>query len=130
MSQRRRLRLSERDFETVVDRAIATIPEAIREHLDNVVISVERRPSAALLEEMGLPPDEPLFGVFLGEPLTERSAMAPALYPATILIFQDPLERFCRSRGELETQIAITVVHEVAHFLGIDEQRLIALGYG
>jgi len=129
MSKRKRLRLSDREFEKVVAGAIGRLPEEIRDRMDNVVIAVERRPSAELLAEMELPPDEPLLGVFLGESLTEQSAMTPSLYPATILIFQDHLERFCRTEAELEEQIAITVVHEVAHFLGIGEERLIELGY-
>ncbi len=52
------------------------------------------------------------------------------LYPDTIFIFQEPLEQMCETRKELEREIEITVVHEVAHFLGIEEERLAELGYG
>jgi predicted Zn-dependent protease with MMP-like domain len=132
MSSRRprRIRLRADQFERIVERAIARIPEEIRRHLHNVVIAVEQRPEAELLAAMGLPPDETLFGVFQGEPLDEQSLIAPPLYPATILIFQQPLEAHCRSIDQLEAEIAVTVVHEVAHFFGIGEQRLRELGYG
>jgi predicted Zn-dependent protease with MMP-like domain len=54
----------------------------------------------------------------------------PPLYPDTIILFQEPLERMCETIEELEEQIEITVVHEIAHFLGITEERLAELGYG
>lgn len=126
----RRLRLRADQFERIVERAIERIPAPIRQHLHNVVIAVESRPDAELLASMGLPPDEPLFGVFQGEALAERLVTAPPLYPATILIFQQPLEQYCRSVEQLEREIAITVAHEVAHYFGIDEARLEELGFG
>ena len=84
-----------------------------------------------MLEEMGYPPDEPLLGLYEGAALAEHSFFAPPpLHPDTIFIFQEPLEEMCESLAELEREIEITVVHEVAHFLGISEERLEELGYG
>jgi predicted Zn-dependent protease with MMP-like domain len=60
----------------------------------------------------------------------DRSVVYPPLYPDTIILFQEPLERMCNTIDELEEQIEITVVHEIAHFLGISEERLAELGYG
>jgi predicted Zn-dependent protease with MMP-like domain len=85
--------------------------------------------SPDLLEEMGYPPDEPLLGVYWGVPLNERSATEPPLYPDTIYIFKGPLEEMCASLEELEEEIEITVVHEVAHFVGFNEEQLRELGY-
>jgi predicted Zn-dependent protease with MMP-like domain len=124
------MKLSAKAFEAAVERAIARIPESIRRHLDNLAIFVERRPSRELLDEMGVPKGETLFGVFTGVPLNERSVTEPPLYPDEILIFQEPLEHWCRDRAELEREIEITVVHEVAHYMGLDDQQLEALGYG
>jgi len=59
----------------------------------------------------------------------ERSETYPPLYPDTIFIFQEPLEEMCGTTEELEREIEITVVHEVAHFIGIDDERLAELGY-
>lgn len=117
-------------FSRLVAQAIDRIPEALRAYLDNIVISVKRRPSQELLAEMGLPPDEPLFGVYLGIPLTERSAGEPPLYPDAIHIFQEPLEDYCISHEELVDEIELTVVHEIAHFFGFTDAQLDDLGYG
>ncbi len=123
------MRLSKHEFDQAVQRAIRRIPKEIRHHLDNMVISVQERPSRELLRQMDLPPDYPLLGVYQGASLMERSATYPPLYPDSILIFQEPLEEMCWTLEELEEEIEITVVHEVAHFLGITEERLIELGY-
>ena len=122
--------MGEADFVRVVNQAIARIPAELRAYLDNIVITVQDRPSAELLADLGLPPDEPLFGVYLGVPLTERSAMAPPLYPDAIHIFQEVLEDYCASRAELLEEIEITVVHEIAHLFGITDEYLADLGYG
>ena len=123
-------KLSAEAFDRIVKQAIARIPLEIRRHLDNVLISVQPHPSRELLTEMGYSPDEVLFGLFTGIPLTERSSTDPPLYPDTIYIFQEPLEAFCLSREELIREIEITVVHEIAHFMGFGDEELDALGYG
>jgi predicted Zn-dependent protease with MMP-like domain len=117
-------------FARVVEQAIARIPEEIGRRLDNILISVKARPSPEMLEELGLAPDEPLFGIYWGVPLIERSVTEPPLYPDTIYIFQEPLEAFCVTREELIEEIEITVVHEIAHFVGFSDEELAALGYG
>ncbi len=123
------MRISRQRFDRIVQQAINRIPEEFRAHLDNMIIAVQPRPSAELLEEMGFEPDEPLLGLYTGIPLTERSALEPPLYPDEILLFQEPLQEMCADASELEREIEITVVHEVAHYLGIDEDRLSELGY-
>jgi len=123
------MKLSRNRFDVIVKRAIERIPVEFREHLDNMIITVQARPSPELLEEMGFAPDEPLLGLYTGVPLPERSAFEPPLYPDQIYIFQQPLQQICDTIEELEEEIEITVVHEVAHYLGIDEDRLAELGY-
>lgn len=122
-------RLSTAEFDALVERAVDRLPDEFRQHLQNIVVAVEKRPSPGLLREMDLPPGEPLLGLYNGVPLTERSAVDPPLYPDTILLFQEPLEAFCRSRDELAAEIEITLVHELAHYLGIGEECLAELGY-
>jgi predicted Zn-dependent protease with MMP-like domain len=124
------LRLSETEIDRAVKRAIARIPSEIRHHLKNIVISVQKRPSKEILEEMGLQRNEPLLGMYRGTSLMDRSVSYPPLYPDTIILFQEPLEKMCNTIDEIEEQIEITVVHEIAHFLGISEERLAELGYG
>lgn len=123
-------KMSEEAFDRIVEKAIARIPQEISRYLDNVVISVQPHPSEELLLEMGYGPDEELLGVFSGVPLSERNPTEPPLYPATIYLFQEPLEALGLSRDELVEEIEITVVHEIAHFFGFDEDDLETLGYG
>ena len=125
-----KLILDNHEFDRIVERAIGRIPAEIRRHLDNIVISVQSRPSKHLLKELGLSPDEPLLGVFQGVPLPEKSLMDPSQLPDTILLFQQPLLEMCETAEELEEEIEITVAHEVAHYLGFSEEQLITLGYG
>jgi predicted Zn-dependent protease with MMP-like domain len=124
------IKRSVKNFDRTVKRAIGRIPEEIRRHLDNVLISVRQRPSRKMLNDLGIPPDHPLLGLYVGTAMPERSALYPPLYPDTIYLFQEPLEDMCETADELEEQIEITVVHEIAHFIGISEDRLIELGYG
>jgi predicted Zn-dependent protease with MMP-like domain len=124
------MRLSDRDFDRVVRRAIRRIPRPIRRHLKNVLITVRKNPTREMLEQLGITPAEPPpLGLYLGASLMERSETYPPLYPDTIYIFQEPLEEMCETTEELEREIELTVVHEVAHFIGIDDQRLAELGY-
>jgi len=125
------MKLTQKEFDRAVRRAYDRIPAEIRNRLDNVVLTVRRRPTREMLEETGYPPDEPLLGLYWGASLPEHSFFAPPpLHPDTIYIFQEPLEEMCESIEELEREVEITVVHEVAHFLGISEERLEELGYG
>lgn len=129
MVETQRMRVSESEFDRIVKRSIRRIPPEIRAHLDNILISVKKRPSRTLLAEMGLPPDEPLLGVYQGVSLMDRSESEPPLYPDTIFLFQEHLEEMCDTIEELEREIEITVAHEIAHFVGIGEERLWELGY-
>lgn len=123
------MNVSRKEFDRIVKRAIRRIPAEIRNHLDNILVSVQKRPSPELLEELGIPADETLFGVYQGTPLVERSVTEPPLFPDTIYLFQEPLLDACASIEELEEEIEITVVHELAHFLGFSEEDLAELGY-
>ena len=126
----RSLHLSTEAFAALVDQAIARIPGEIHAYLDNILITVQRRPSPEILAELGYAPDEPLFGLYSGTPLTDRSVTEPPLYPDSIVIYQEPLEASCTSLEELIEEIEITVVHEIAHLIGFTDEDLEALGYG
>ncbi len=123
------MKLSDKEFDRIVKRTIRRIPLEIRQYLDNLVIAVRKRPTKKMLKEMGLPSDELLLGLYRGVSLIDRLVTSPPLFPDTIILFQEPLEEMCRTKEQLEKQIEITVVHEVAHFVGISEERLAELGY-
>lgn len=124
------MKLTDKAFADIIHRAMIRLPEEISRHLENVAITVEKRPSREMLEEMGLPPDEVLFGVYQGESLPEQSVTYPPLYPESIILFKETMEEACTTIEELTEEIEITVVHEIAHFFGISEERLSELGYG
>lgn len=117
-------------FERLVQRALDVLPPEIARLMDNVAVVVEESPGPEILAEVGLPSSETLFGFYQGVPQTERSSGYGMVLPDRIIIFQRPLEEACLSYGELAYEIRRTVVHEVAHHFGIDDERLDRLGYG
>ena|SRR5437867_2126764 len=120
--------MDRRTFEKLVRAAIRELPEEFRKKLQNVAIIVEDYPSEELIERMGLPPGDTLFGLYEGVPLTERGFSEP-LHPDRILIFQRAIEDECDSPEEIKEELKVTVVHEVAHFFGIDDDYLEEIGY-
>lgn len=114
--------LSDDDFEQLVAEALDSIPADLAAAMSNVAVLVEAEP----------PADDPqLLGVYDGTPLTERDGWWDAgALPDRITIFQGPLQRMCTSAEQLRAEIAITVVHEVAHHFGINDDHLHELGWG
>lgn len=114
--------LTDAEFGEAVSDALDSIPPELARAMDNVAVFVEPEP----------PPDDPeLLGVYDGTPLTERDGWWDAgALPDRIVIFQGPLVRMCESPDELREEIAITVVHEIAHHFGIDDDHLHELGWG
>ena len=118
--------LSIAEFDAAVADAIAKLPEHARPHLDNAVINVEPIPSDEEIKE-GLSPT--ILGVFAGTPIDERLSLHAAHQETVrITLFQKNLERFARTREELLEEIRITVLHEVGHLLGLDEDELYERG--
>jgi predicted Zn-dependent protease with MMP-like domain len=105
-------------FEERVRRAVDSLPPELRKAIENVEITVEDEH----------PEDPDLFGLYEGVPLTERGDWAGGL-PDRIRIFRVPLAESFPDPAELEEEIRITVLHELAHYFGIDEDRLDELGY-
>lgn len=109
-------------FERLVGDALDEVPEELMGMLDNVVFLVEDEP----------PADDPdLLGVYDGLALTERdSGWGLGNLPDRIVLFRGPLTRMCEDLDDLRDEIAVTVVHEIAHHFGIDDQALHELGWG
>lgn len=115
------LEVSERDFERLVGVALDGIPEALAAMIDNVAVFIEDE----------APADDPdLLGLYEGVPLTERGDTYFGALPDTVTIFRLPILRMCRTREQVVDEVRITVVHEVAHHFGIDDDRLHDLGWG
>ncbi len=115
--------MGEREFEDAVSAGLDDVPAELTRLMRNVVVLVEDEP----------PDDEPadLLGLYVGIPLTERGhgwGGAPDL-PDRIMIYRGPTLRACHDRDEVVAEVAVTVVHEIAHHFGIDDARLHELGW-
>lgn len=111
-------------FERLVARALDSLPKRFRDHLSNVAVVVEDEPSEELLEEMEVPPGDTLFGLYHGTPLTERPWAFGNVLPDHIVIFQRPNEEGCATEDEVVTNIGETLIHEVGHYFGLDEEEI------
>ncbi len=123
------MKVSRKRFEQLVATALDGLPGFIQEAMDNVDVVVEEWPSDEQYADLGLATDEWLFGLYEGTPLVERGISSDPLMPDKITIFKEPLEEACQSEAQITEEIRRTVVHEVAHHFGIDEARLVELGY-
>lgn len=122
------MKLTASEFEKLVEDGLTLIPQEIRSRINNVQIVIEDEPSDELLDELGVPPDETLFGLYTGVLLTERTLEYSAL-PDRIIIFRRPLLEEFDSPAVIRREVARTVIHEVAHHFGIDDERLAELGW-
>ncbi|MEF3275441.1 MAG: metallopeptidase family protein [Chloroflexus sp.] len=110
-------------FADLVAEVLAHLPPAFTRYLDTVEILIAPRPSREQRRALGLRPWQTIYGLYEGVPITEQHAsdMVP---PATITIFQEPLERDFRTTAALREQVRRTVLHEIAHHFGISDERL------
>jgi predicted Zn-dependent protease with MMP-like domain len=117
-------RLTMRAFCEIARQVIDQLPDPFREKLENVVVDVESRPSAARLREEGLGPEEwdQLLGYFEGAPLTDQSY--GERHPNRITVYKDSIEVASRSAAEIAYEIRRTLMHELAHHFGFSEEDL------
>jgi predicted Zn-dependent protease with MMP-like domain len=120
--------MRDQDFERLVRDAVAELPERLLEWLRNVEVVVEAWPSRDQLAEVGVARREDLFGLYEGIPLTERTSSYGMVLPDRITIFRGPILRVCGTPDEIRAEVRQTVVHELAHHFGIDDDRLEDLG--
>ncbi|WP_072370112.1 metallopeptidase family protein [Thermophilibacter mediterraneus] len=128
--------MTDEQFERAVEDALDTIPERFWEQLDNVIFAVEDEPTEEELSGSGDDnasfSDDELLGLYDGTPLTERDSFyGTGELPDVITIFKGPHERCFEELGEaaLRDEIRRTVIHEVGHYFGNDEETLAEMGY-
>jgi predicted Zn-dependent protease with MMP-like domain len=113
--------MTDGEFDEAVGEALDDVPAELLGLMNNVVFLVEAEPLSG---------ESDLLGVYDGTPLTERDGgWAAGALPDRITIFRGPTLRFCRTREEVLDEVAVTVVHEIAHHFGIDDDRLHELGW-
>ncbi len=120
-----RVALTSEAFDKAVEDALEELPEKVRRYLSNVAIAVEDIPQDDDLTASDPPLSPQILGIFRGAPWRDKGIMDPwAHFPSSIVLYQKNLERFAQDREDLIEQIGITLIHEVGHFLGFDEDEL------
>lgn len=122
--------VSKAKFATLVEQALAELPEPFAEFLEEVPVEVRDRPTRKQLKLAGLEEDELLLGLYHGVPRTGRSVEHSGRMPDVIYIFQEDIELVSATEADLVEQVRITVLHEIGHHFGLDEDELDELGYG
>lgn len=118
------LDVSAEEFDALVAKCVAELPERIRAKLREVPVVVQDLPSVAMLTDEQPPLTPDLLGLFVGQHLFTEQSGAPASLPGSIHLFRRNLLRACADREELAREVRITVQHEVGHLLGLDEDDL------
>lgn len=121
--------LSRQEFRRLVSEAIASLPPQVAERLQNVEVVVEDRPTREELAVAGVEPQETLFGLYTGTPLTERGSWYGLVLPDKITLYQRSIEEVCRTKREVREQIRTTLMHEIGHHFGLSEDELEEAGY-
>lgn len=122
------MNISQVRFTELAQAVIDALPDDFRLRLDNIAILIEDRPSRRQLADADLDADETLLGLYEGIPLTERTADYGLVLPDRVTLFRLALLDCCADEAELAEEIRITLLHELAHHFGIDDERLVELG--
>ena len=117
------------EMEAIAYQELVHIPEELRRHCAGLAIRVEDFAQDDVLADMGIESPFDLMGLYHGIPLTQRTTAYGGVLPDRITIYRLPISRRCRTLDEVVRQVQITVVHEVAHHFGIDDERLHELGW-
>lgn len=123
-------RVSKPRFGQLVEQALDELPPQFAEFLTEVPVEVRDRPTPAQRSSVGLAPRNLLLGLYQGRPRTQRSVEDSGRMPDVIYVFQESIEQISGSEQELVAQVRKTVLHEIGHHFGMDEEDLTKLGYG
>ena len=117
-------------FAEAVERALAELPEPFATFLEEVPVEIRDRPTPRQLKEAGVGRNDLLLGLYRGVPRTDRSVEHSGRMPDVIYIFQEDVELASEDEQDLVNQVRTTVLHEIGHHFGLDEDELDELGYG
>jgi predicted Zn-dependent protease with MMP-like domain len=116
--------MTRRQFEALVDRALRKLPRPFRDKLANIAVVVEAWPDDETLGEMGIEPPDTLYGLYRGVDLPRRDSSYGNVLPDTITIYQGPIEEDCQDPEEMTELVRDTVVHEIGHYFGLDDETM------
>ena len=116
--------MSRREFEKLVEKAMKRLPRAFKEKIKNVLVVVEDWPDDETLDEMGIDPPDTLYGLYRGVDLTRRDSGYGNVLPDTVTIYQGPIEEDCEDEEEMAELVRETVIHEIGHYFGLDDETM------
>ncbi|MEP7013058.1 MAG: metallopeptidase family protein [Acidobacteriota bacterium] len=117
------MRVAPEEFEALVAKALDDLPEEFAKLLENVAVVVEEEPTEEELASVDLDPEDDLLGLYQGVPLAERDSFYGGL-PDRVVIYRGPILRLCSTRREVIREVRDTVVHELGHHFGLDEDDM------
>jgi len=118
------MKVTEKEFEDLVDDAINTLPEKFKEKMENIAVVIQNLPSAELLAEMKISSSYGLLGLYRGIPYTKRGIWYRNVLPDKIIIFKKPIEIRCKNKEEIKESVRRVVIHEIGHYFGLGEADL------
>ena len=118
--------MNRKTFEQLVERSLKRLPKKFLDALENIAIEVKDEPPQDVLDDMGIE-NGALYGLYQGVPLTEREWNFGNVLPDRITIYQGPIERDMRNDEEIEEVVLDTVVHEIGHYFGFDDETLYSI---
>ena len=122
--------MTHREFEALVERALRTLPRGFKEKIANVAIVVEDWADDETLRELGIEPPDTLYGLYRGIDLTHRDTSYGNVLPDTIHIYQGPIEEDCTDAAEMAELVRDTVIHEIGHYFGLDDDTMEGIEQG
>jgi predicted Zn-dependent protease with MMP-like domain len=122
--------VSKAKFSNLVEQALAELPPEFAAALEEMSVEIRDRPTRAQLKSVGLKSDELLLGLYHGVSRLNRSVEHSGRMPDVIYIFQEDVEQVCNTEQDLVREVRTTVLHELGHHFGLDEDDLDKLGYG
>jgi predicted Zn-dependent protease with MMP-like domain len=122
--------MTRREFEKVVEEAVASLPDALRSKIVNVEFHVAESPNQRQGRHWGSGREPNLYGLYEGTPLGERGADDSMRLPDRITLFKRAIERDCKTRAQIVKCIQETVLHEIGHYFGFDDEDLDGFGIG
>lgn len=116
--------MTRRQFQALVERALRRLPKKFKDKMANIAVVVEDWADDETLADLGIEPPDTLYGLYRGVDLTNRDSSYGNVLPDTVTIYQGPIEEDCADEEEMAELVRDTVIHEVGHYFGLDDETM------
>ena len=116
--------MTRRQFESLVEKALRRLPRRFKDKIANIAVVVEDWADVETLADVGIEPPDTLYGLYRGIDLTRRDSSYGNVLPDTITIYQGPIEEDCVDEAEMAELVRDTVIHELGHYFGLDDETM------